>query len=88
MSQGQLSLFDPVAENGNDELWRAVADLVREDGMSDRELAAVVEDALARMGWHPDPEAGRPQPCRCAHRLVFRPGVFDDARCAYCGRVP
>jgi hypothetical protein len=60
--------------------------LVAEDGMSEDEIQAAVEDALAQLGLREN--TGIPVQCRCTRPLVFRPDIFDAVRCAYCGRAP
>ena len=83
----QLPLFvEPAEPNGNghhDDLFEAVRALVAEPDMTDDEIRAVVEDALAQMGWTPDAPY-RPKPCAC------EPGdqVLWGHLCWRCGRIP
>jgi hypothetical protein len=65
------------------DLLAALRELVAEPDMSEAEIEALVADALAEMGWHPEAPL-RAQPCRCLRRLVFRPG----STCHWCGRSP
>lgn len=84
IADGQLSLFEGNGHSGgDDDLLAAVRKLVAEPDMTAAEVEAVVADALAEMGWHPEVPL-RAQPCRCVRRLIFRPG----STCHWCGHSP
>jgi len=76
---------DDVTHDG---LLAAVRALVAEPGMTDAEVKAVVEDALAELGWQLPPDAARAKACRCVHRLVLPFDRGDGPRCLWCGRQP
>jgi hypothetical protein len=68
--------------------------LVAEDGMSDAEVEAVVEDALANGPRWAAEDGGvsvrrlRPLACRCGHPLELSTDGVEDVTCCKCGRRP
>jgi hypothetical protein len=84
--QQQLALDFDGAQRAKDDLREEVRQLVAEPGMSDRELEAVIKDALGEMGWHLIGEL-RAKPCRCPHPLLLADEPAEK-RCHLCGRPP
>jgi hypothetical protein len=83
---GQLALDFDGAQRAEDNLREQVRQLVAEPGMSDREVEAVMKDALGEMGWHFNGEL-RAKPCRCPHPLLLADELAEQ-RCHWCGREP
>jgi hypothetical protein len=88
----QLSLFDASSiedtghGNGHDDLLAAVRARVAEPGLSDDEIQALVEDALARIAG-PD-ETRWAKSCGCIRPLVLPNAWLAAMTCTKCGRRP
>jgi hypothetical protein len=75
--------------NGHDpeaQLRAQIRELVVEDGMTEDEIEALIDDVLDQLRGRRWPRPA--DTCRCTHRLVLPHDRGDSPRCHWCGRVP
>jgi hypothetical protein len=85
---GEQLAFDIPTPPSEDDIETRLRAAVTEDGMTDAEIDAAVQDARQRLGVGPV-EARPAQSCVCVGvPLVFVDAFAEDRRCARCGRDP